>query len=52
MNPLHIKIMRALVAAQVALIEHADESWDEHKAKKALEDCIKEAAKLVKKLTD
>lgn len=53
MLDVHQKLLRALVAAQVAVLEHADEQLDgEAKAKKALTQCLAEAQRLAKKLED
>lgn len=47
----HQQLIRALVAAQVAVIEHADEVLGERSlALPALEECLREAAKLTRQL--
>ena len=51
MSDTHQKLLRALVAAQVAVLEHADEDVNgEEKAKPALAKCLAEIARLAKKL--
>lgn len=51
MTDLHTKLLRALVAAQVAVIEHADESVTEPgTAKDALLKCLAEAKRHATKL--
>ena len=46
----HQKLLRSLVAAQVAVIEHADEDIGTNKARLALLVALQEAVKIAKKL--
>jgi hypothetical protein len=48
----HEQIMRALIAAQVALLEHCDEQIGTNGAKDALIKHLNAALKLAKKLDD
>ena len=50
MNELHQRLLRALVAAQVAVLEHADEDINEREAIKGLEQATKTIVLLVKAL--
>lgn len=50
MTKTHEELLRALIAAQVAVIEHADEDVQENVAIMALDKCIKEIIRLNKKL--
>lgn len=54
MGSIHQQLMRALIAAQVGVLEHADGDVGDQdgclKAIEALEQCSREIAKLVKKL--
>jgi hypothetical protein len=54
MNETHQKLIRSLIAAQVAAIEHADEAIDsgESSTKVALFKCLDEARRLAKQLDD
>lgn len=48
MNDLHQRALRALVALQVAVIEHADEDVLENKVIQAMTDCNREWQKIFK----
>lgn len=48
----HQRLIRALIAAQVAVIEHADEDVGTNIARRALIEAISEALKLAKKLDE
>lgn len=53
MTTLHQQLIRALIAAQVAVLEHADEDTglrDPPLAIDALDECLKRASKLAKQL--
>lgn len=46
----HGELLRALIAAQVAVFEHSNEDVNEHEAIDALDTCVKEVVRLVKQL--
>lgn len=50
MNQLHQRALRALIAMQVAVIEHADEDVSGTVAIKALKECNAEWQKIVREL--
>ncbi len=50
MTKIHQDIIRALIAAQVAVLEHADEDMGSHQAINAVVSCIKRAERLMKVL--
>lgn len=52
MRPAHTFLLRALIAAQVAVIEHADEDLGSDVAKAALLKHLTEATKLAKRLDE
>lgn len=51
MNRISEEILRALIAAQVAVLEHNEEAiGSPNKAKEALLECLKQATKMAKGL--
>lgn len=50
MNSIHERAIRTLIAMQVAILEHIEESIEENKAIKAIEQINREWQKIIKEL--